>query len=247
MRSVVVVFPASMWAMMPMFRVRSRGTSRAMLRHAWALPAVVGEGLVRLRHAMRVLLLLDGTAAPVGGVEQLARELGGHGLLRPRPRVLHQPAHGERRPPRGADLDRDLVGGAADATGPYLHDRLRLIEGALEHRERVLLGSLRHHLERAIEDALHQAALPVVHHGAHELRDRPVPVLRVRQDVLPLDFTFAWHARAPSALGSHARDDPRCARPEPAGFYLGLFAPYFERPWRRSWTPIESSVPRMMW
>src|SRR5258708_2491718 len=30
MRSVVVVFPASMWAMMPMFRVFSRGTCRAM-------------------------------------------------------------------------------------------------------------------------------------------------------------------------------------------------------------------------
>src|SRR5512135_130699 len=30
MRSVVVVFPASMWAMMPMFRTRSRGVFRAI-------------------------------------------------------------------------------------------------------------------------------------------------------------------------------------------------------------------------
>jgi hypothetical protein len=30
MRSVVVVLPASMWAMMPMLRVRSSGTVRGM-------------------------------------------------------------------------------------------------------------------------------------------------------------------------------------------------------------------------
>src|SRR6185503_11733499 len=31
MRSVVVVFPASMWAMMPMLRYRSSGVSRAII------------------------------------------------------------------------------------------------------------------------------------------------------------------------------------------------------------------------
>src|SRR5262249_44510782 len=138
MRSVVVVLPASMWAMMPMFRVRSRGTSRAMSWHARALPAVVCEGLVRLRHAMRVLLLLDGASPPVGGVEQLAGELGDHRLLGPRSGVLHQPAHGERGAALRPHLDGDLVGGAADAAGPNLHDGLGLVERALEDRQRVL-------------------------------------------------------------------------------------------------------------
>src|SRR5262249_16771716 len=126
-------------------------------------------------------------------------------LSGPRARVLHQPAHGERDPALGPHLDRDLVGGAADAAGTDLDDGLGRVEGALEDGERVLLGPLRDQIEGAVEDALDEAALSVVHHRAHELRDRAVPVLGVRQDVLSLDFTFARHARAPLALGRAAR------------------------------------------
>src|SRR5262245_56532324 len=199
---------------------------------------------------MRVLLLLDRAAAPVGGVEQLPGELLDHRLLGARAGVLHQPADGERRPARRPHLDRNLVGGAADAARAHLDDRLRRLEGALEHREGVLLGPLGHQVERPVDDALRDAALSVAHHAGHELRDHAVPVLRVRQHVSALDFTFAWHADATSAVGRTRRGTTRPCRHvrglSPRG-YLGLLAPYFERPWRRSWTPIESSVPRMMW
>ena len=60
---------------------------------AAALPAVVREGLVGLRHPVRVLLLLDRAAAAVGGVEHLAGEPLDHGLLGTRARVLDEPAH----------------------------------------------------------------------------------------------------------------------------------------------------------
>src|SRR5262249_61746030 len=97
MRSVVVVLPASMCAMMPMLRVRSRGTWRGMTWDAAAaLPAVVGESLVGLRHAMRVLLLLDRPAASGGGVEQLASELLDHRLLGACAGGLYQPSPGAR-------------------------------------------------------------------------------------------------------------------------------------------------------
>src|ERR1700677_1807360 len=104
MRSVAVVFPASMCAMIPMFRQRFRGMVRATavssLRalqsrgfdtstiqhsgcpgldfetwetstHSAQLPAVVSKGLVGLRHAVHVFLLLHGRAAPVGRIQQL--------------------------------------------------------------------------------------------------------------------------------------------------------------------------------
>src|SRR5581483_6706747 len=29
--------------------------------------------------------------------------------------------------------------------------------------------------------------------------------------------------------------------------YFGFFAPYLDRLWRRSWTPLELSVPRILW
>src|SRR6185503_16668506 len=100
MRSVVVVFPASMWAMMPMFRVRSSGAGRGMVVALGALPAVVGESLVGLRHAVRVFLLLHGAATARGRIEDLTRELLHHRLLGTHARILDEPAHGEGHPAR---------------------------------------------------------------------------------------------------------------------------------------------------
>src|SRR5689334_8407806 len=131
-----------MWAMMPMLRVRSRGTTRGMGRSVGDLPAVVREGLVGLRHPVGVFLLLDGAAAPVRGVEDLAGEALGHRLLGTRAGVLDEPAHRERHPARRTDLDRDLVRRAADPTGAHLDERLHLVERALEDPERVLLRAL---------------------------------------------------------------------------------------------------------
>src|SRR5262245_30511745 len=117
MRSVVVVLPASMWAMMPMLRVLSSGADRGIVafsRGARASsPAVVGEGLVRLRHLVRVFALLHRLAALVGRVDQLVRQLVAHALALARPRRGDEPAHRERGGALGPDLDRHLVGGAA--------------------------------------------------------------------------------------------------------------------------------------
>src|SRR5947208_9211594 len=104
MRSVVVVLPASMWAMMPMFRVFSSEYCRSTSSSAFflstymrrggpgcgpplrriPLPAVMRERFVGLRHLVRVFPLLHGGAAVVGGVQQLGRELLGHAALRAR-------------------------------------------------------------------------------------------------------------------------------------------------------------------
>src|SRR5262245_20120459 len=117
MRSVVVVLPASMWAMMPMLRVLSSGAERGIVafsRGARAsLPAVVGEGLVRLRHLVRVLALLHGLAALVGGVDELVRELVAHALALARACGGDEPAHRERGGTLGPHLDGHLIGGTA--------------------------------------------------------------------------------------------------------------------------------------
>src|SRR5215510_5713776 len=96
MRSVVVVLPASMCAMIPMFRVSLRGCVRAMALVSSRifpvdLPAVVCERLVRFRHLVRVVLLLHRAAAEVGRVEQLGSELLAHRLLSPLAGVFDQP------------------------------------------------------------------------------------------------------------------------------------------------------------
>src|SRR5438270_13192508 len=138
MRSVVVVLPASICAMMPMFRYRSRGVVRAMKatprtpceagalkkivfgRGLLRLPAVVREGLVRIGHAMRILPPLDRGAAVVGGVEQLPRKPLLHRVFRAPARARNEPPDGQRLAAVGPHFDRHLIGGAADAARAHL-------------------------------------------------------------------------------------------------------------------------------
>src|SRR5215210_8317429 len=96
MRSVVVVLPASMCAMIPMLRTRSSAMRDAVVVLMSPLPAVVREGLVRLRHPVDVVLLLEGAALRVDRVLQLARDLLLHSLLAPLARELDEPANRQR-------------------------------------------------------------------------------------------------------------------------------------------------------
>src|ERR1019366_812436 len=106
-----------MWAMIPILRVRAMGNSRmgrasAMffcsqgitqlvpmrphrsLRYG-PLPAVMGEGLVRLGHLVHIFSALYGRACTVGGVEHLVGQALGHRLLPPLAGVAHEPPDGQ--------------------------------------------------------------------------------------------------------------------------------------------------------
>src|SRR5437764_2237937 len=97
MRSVVVVLPASMWAMIPMFRTRSSATRCSVAaKSLQSLPAVVREGLVGLRHPIHVVLALVRVPLLLERVQDLAGELVAHLLLAPVARERHEPAQRER-------------------------------------------------------------------------------------------------------------------------------------------------------
>src|SRR5215831_7378654 len=103
MRSVVVVLPASICAMIPMLRTLARSTAvwvatlRVLRSRSFSsLPAVVRESLVGLRHLVRVLAALNARAKAVAGVQQLVHQPLGHRLLAALPRVRHDPAQGQR-------------------------------------------------------------------------------------------------------------------------------------------------------
>src|ERR1035438_1002976 len=117
MRSVVVVFPASMWAAMPMLRVHSRGNGRpgafcaeilllsvttvmegaatADMGNSGSLPAQMGEGAVRLGHLMCVFLLLHHRARVVVGVDDLGGQGVAHGDALAGTRGVDDPADSE--------------------------------------------------------------------------------------------------------------------------------------------------------
>src|SRR4249919_1230566 len=101
--------------MIPMFRVRSRGTALMSSRAdigvlvVWAaqrpahlpnrmnqLPAIVRERLVGVCHLVDVFALLDRVATVLRGIDDLVREAVLHRLLVALAGVLDEPAHAER-------------------------------------------------------------------------------------------------------------------------------------------------------
>src|SRR5687768_1099983 len=135
MRSVVVVLPASMCAMIPMLRTRSSAMRVAVVLMS-PLPAVVREGLVGLRHPVDVVLLLERAALLVDRVLELAGDLLLHPLLAPLARELDEPADRERARAALGHLDRHLVVGAADAARANLEHRRDCLDGGLERLDR---------------------------------------------------------------------------------------------------------------
>src|ERR1700729_3571461 len=109
------------------------------------LPAVMREGLVRLRHLVGVVLLLHGVAATVRRIDELGREALAHRLLAAIARVHDQPTHRQGHATLGPNLDRNLVGGAADPTALDLELRLHVVERLAEDLERVLLEAIADH------------------------------------------------------------------------------------------------------
>src|SRR5271155_1801505 len=149
MRSVVVVLPASMWAMMPMFLHRSNGTVldtafflssfrscslatepvKSVTLILLVLPPIMCEGFIGLGHAVNVFFLLDRCAFAVCGVQQFVTQFVDHALLAASARVGNQPANRQRGTPVRVDFDRHLIVGATHAAGFDLEQGLGIFDG----------------------------------------------------------------------------------------------------------------------
>src|SRR5438477_8253861 len=124
----MVVFPASMWAAIPILRVRSSGNLRSgefgfagaffcsIVAVAIKLPAEMRKRSIRLRHLMRVLALLNGVALTGSGVFNFLRKRIGHGSAAATVCVLHDPAHGQRNLSPRRHFHRHLIGCATNTT-----------------------------------------------------------------------------------------------------------------------------------
>src|SRR5712664_745938 len=199
MRSVDVVFPASICAMIPMLRVSSSLNARAilsfqvpLLRNS-LLPAIMRECLVRFRHAVHVFLLLHRPAARIRRIDQFIRELVHHGLARALPRILQQPANRERLPAERIHFHRNLVVRAAHAPRLHFQQRLHVLNGLLENFQRIVVGLLRHLIHRAVKHPLRRRLLAFPHHRADELLHNVAGIDRIGRLWSPENKSFAWH------------------------------------------------------
>src|ERR1700738_2820692 len=100
----------------------------------------VAESLVGLSHPVCLFLSLYRAPHVVGGVDQLIGQLFRHAATAPLAREANQPAAGERQPALRADLDRDLVGGAADSPRLDLEERRRVPQSLVKDVQRLFLG-----------------------------------------------------------------------------------------------------------
>src|SRR5215831_709045 len=117
MRSVVVVLPASMCAIIPMFRTFSIAVGRSCIFSATFISLVpeVAESFVAFGHPVGLLFALHRTAGVLRSIKNLEGELLAHTLPAPLPRETHDPPAREGQPALRPDLDRHLIGGATDA------------------------------------------------------------------------------------------------------------------------------------
>ena len=142
---------------------------------------------------MHFFLTLDSRAGVVARVDDLGAQTLSHGLLAALAGELDQPAQGQSLTALRADLDRDLIGRAANAAGLNLQARQNVLHAGGEHFHRVLARLVSEHVERVIADGLRDAALAVEHDLIDQLGNDGVAVYRIRQHFALGYKTTSWH------------------------------------------------------
>src|SRR5437867_6493174 len=109
MRSVVVVLPASLCALIPMFLVRSSGYCLDITL-SLTLPLEMSKGLVGLGHFMSVFFLLDRVSLTIRGGNKLCSEFLRHRLVLAVTGICDQPTHGKRNAAARSHFRGHLIG-----------------------------------------------------------------------------------------------------------------------------------------
>ena len=169
---------------------------RTISRHfvtPFRLPTEMGECLVGLCHLVGILALLHGGAGIVAGIHDLAGEAFLHGLFTALAGIGRQPAKAEGLTTLGTNLQRNLVGSAADTTGLDFQGRHDVFHRLLEGVETVFAGLLFDDFKCAIDDSLGNALLAVEHDAVNELSYQSGFVDRIRKDLSLGNITSSGH------------------------------------------------------
>src|SRR5665213_2127001 len=116
--------------MMPKLRYSLIWYSRAI--GFLQLPAVVREGAVRVRHAVRIFAFLDCLAAAVHRIHEFARQALTHGVLAALAGGFDQPANGKGLLALGTDFNRNLIGRTTNAARAHFNRRTNVVERGME-------------------------------------------------------------------------------------------------------------------
>src|SRR5512143_277122 len=142
---------------------------------------------------MRIFALLDSGTLVLNRIHDFASETQAHGFLAALAGGIHQPAHGQGDSAITTHFDGHLVGGTTNAAGLHFDHRANVIQCLLEHVEGFALALFRHTVERAIDDLLGYSLLAAHHNDVHELGERTIPELRIREDLTLGSFSSSSH------------------------------------------------------
>src|SRR5258705_2916854 len=170
------------------------------------------ERLVGLGHLVRLFFAANRASGVVHRVDELAGQRVRNGLPRTLPRGLDEPAHRERGPAVGADLNWDLIRRTTDTAGLDLDEGHRVLQCELEDLDARLARRRLGLRERAVDDALGGRALTALHELVVELRERHVAVLAVGRGLAFLRTSSTWHATSSSSSGSGSSRRTGCGR-----------------------------------
>src|ERR1041385_494496 len=149
--------------------------------------------LVRIRHAVRVFLLLHRVAAVVCRVENLGCQTIGHRLLAAAACVRDDPANCQGTAPFLVNFDRNLISRTANSSRFHFNRGLDVVDGALENLQWLFAGLVANLLHRVVEDGLSAALLALPHHAADEFRHERAVVYRIWKHVASFGYSSSWH------------------------------------------------------
>src|SRR5689334_17267226 len=151
------------------------------------------ESFISVRHAMRVVFLLHGIAAIVGGVENLGREPIRHRFFTAPARVGDNPANSQGTAPLLMNFNRNLVSRTTNAPRFNFDRRLHVVDGAFENLQRLLARLVADLAHGVVENALGHTLLALPHHAADELRDQRAVVNRIGKYFPSFSYSSSWH------------------------------------------------------
>src|SRR5699024_2873973 len=129
--------------------------------------------------------------------------------------VLGQPAQAEGLTTGGADLQGDLVVGAADTAGLAFEVGHDVFHRLLEHFQRIIAGLFLHDVERIVNDLLGNALLAVQHDVVDKTGDYFGIVNRIGQNFAFCDITSSGHLSSllhiNDIIGTRKSRNSRCA------------------------------------
>src|SRR5690554_1986985 len=140
------------------------------------------EGLVGFCHTMDVFTLLNCRTLAFYSIKDFTSKALRHAFLTALPGIFNEPAHRQRVLTGRPNFNRHLVSSTTHTTGLNLNHRLDVLQGLLEHFDRLFFRFLGNNIQSTVNNALCNRLLTAFHHMVDELGKTCTAEFRIGND-----------------------------------------------------------------